>query len=59
MLGRFDTKEQLEQHETAEHEERPRCEECEDDFAWPDAGHDCYFTKYQLRSLRGDIVPAF
>ena len=37
----------------------PRCDECEDDFAWPAPDHMCYYTKYQLRRLRGDIIPAF
>merc|ERR1712098_406121 len=55
---RFDTRSQLEDHERSQHEEK-RCEECEDDFSWPEAGHDCYYTRYQLRNLRGDIVPAF
>ena len=56
--GKFDSKEQLGDHDRIEHEER-QCEECEDDFSWPDGEHQCYYTKYQLRSIRGDIVPAF
>ena len=56
--GKYDTRSELEEHDKVDHEEK-RCEDCEDDFSWPDAEHQCYYTKYQLRSLRGDIVPAF
>ena len=56
--GKFDSRQELEQHEGAEHEEA-QCAECEDDFSWPAADHQCYYTRYQLRSIRGDIVPAF
>ena len=35
------------------------CEECEDDFSWPDSSHHCYYTQYKLRYIAGDIVPAF
>ena len=60
---KFDSKADLEKHDSKEHDENrsenisngtseeisPRCEECEDDFAWPDPEHDCFYTRYQLR----------
>ena len=54
----FETKTKLDEHVSDDHEERS-CAECEDDFFWPDPSHECYFTKYKLRMLAGDIVPAF
>jgi len=55
---KFDSKADLEKHDSKEHDEN-RCEECEDDFAWPGPDHDCFYTRYQLRRLRGDLIPAF
>ena len=60
---KFDSKADLEKHDSKEHDENrsetlamahlkrslPRCEECEDDFAWPGPEHDCFYTRYQLR----------
>ena len=54
----FDTKPNLETHIQENHSDS-FCEECEDDFTWPDENHDCYYTRYQLRYISGDIVPAF
>ena len=53
---KFETKSKLNEH--ADEHERS-CAECEDDFSWPDPSHECYFTKYKLRMLAGDIMPAF
>ena len=70
--NKFDSKADLDKHESSEHDEGRcskifllllafcrRCDECEDDFAWPAPDHVCYYTMYQLRRLRGDIIPAF
>ena len=54
----FDTKTNLEVHAREGHKDR-FCDECEDDFSWPDESHDCYYTRYKLRYISGDIVPAF
>ena len=54
----FDTKSNLEVHVREGHKDK-FCDECEDDFSWPDEGHDCYYTRYQLRYISGDIVPTF
>lgn len=54
----FDTKANLEVHANEVHTDT-FCEECEDDFMWPDENHDCYYTRYKLRYISGDIVPAF
>ena len=54
----FDTKSNLEVHVREGHKDK-FCEECEDDFSWPDESHDCYYTRYQLRYISGDIVPTF
>ena len=53
----FETKHELEEHTEDDHERS--CAECEDDFSWPDPSHECYFTKYKLRMIAGDIMPAF
>ena len=48
--------------ELLSHSERHRvvlCEECEDEFWWPDSDHQCYYRQYQLRFIAGDIVPTF
>merc|ERR1712059_198383 len=58
--AKSDSQARLEKHgETVHGEESRRCAVCEDDFSWPDPEHECYFTKYKLRLLAGDIVPAF
>ena len=54
----FDTKNNLETHVREGHKDK-FCDECEDDFSWPDSSHDCYYTRYQLRFISGDIVPSF
>ena len=54
----FDTKSNLEVHVREGHKDK-FCDECEDDFTWPDETHDCYYTRYQLRYISGDIVPTF
>ena len=54
----FDTKSNLETHVREGHKDK-FCDECEDDFSWPDSSHDCYYTRYQLRFISGDIVPSF
>ena len=54
----FDTKGNLEVHVREGHKDK-FCDECEDDFTWPDEDHDCYYTRYQLRYISGDIVPTF
>ena len=54
----FDTKTSLEIHVREGHKDK-FCDECEDDFTWPDESHDCYYTRYQLRYISGDIVPTF
>ena len=53
---KFETKSKLNEH-VDEHERS--CTECEDDFSWPDPSHECYFTKYKLRMVAGDIMPAY
>eukprot|EP00092_Neocalanus_flemingeri_P040552 GFUD01044158.1.p1 GENE.GFUD01044158.1~~GFUD01044158.1.p1 ORF type:complete len:227 (-),score=57.12 GFUD01044158.1:130-744(-) len=55
---KFETKTKMNEHVNEEHEDQT-CVECEDDFFWPDASHECYYAKYKLRMLAGDIVPAF
>ena len=55
--AKFDTKLKLEDHFGDVHERS--CEVCEDDFCWPDESHECYFTKYKLRMIGGDIMPAY
>lgn len=57
--AKFDVKTRLEQHKEVHEEESRRCTVCEDDFAWPDSDHECYYTKYKLRLIAGDIVPDF
>ena len=54
----FDTKTSLEIHVKEGHKDK-FCDECEDDFTWPEESHDCYYTRYQLRYISGDIVPTF
>merc|ERR1719318_1996247 len=54
---KFESKSKLAEHVDDDHERS--CTECEDDFSWPDPSHECYFTKYKLRMLAGDIMPAF
>ena len=54
---KFETVARLDEHVEDEHERS--CAVCEDDFSWPDASHECYFTKYKLRMVAGDIMPAF
>ena len=54
----FDTKTSLEIHVREGHKDK-FCDECEDDFTWPEESHDCYYTRYQLRYISGDIVPTF
>ena len=54
---KFDSKNKLNEHFEDVHERS--CAECEDDFAWPDPSHECYFTKYKLRMVAGDIMPSY
>ena len=54
----FDTKTNLETHMREGHKDK-FCDECEDEFSWPDESHDCYYTRYSLRYIAGDIVPSF
>jgi hypothetical protein len=54
---KFETKSKLAEHVDDDHERS--CAECEDDFSWPDPSHECYFTKYKLRMLAGDIMPDY
>ena len=54
---KFETKSKLNEHVDDDHERS--CAECEDDFSWPDPSHECYFTKYKLRMVAGDIMPAY
>ena len=53
----FDSRAELSSHRES-HRVR-LCEECEDEFWWPDSNHLCYYTQYNLRFIAGDIVPTF
>ena len=53
----FDNKQSLDTHRET-HKAR-LCDECEEDFSWPDSSHQCYYTQYKLRYISGDIIPAF
>ena len=54
----YDSKANLETHMREGHRDK-FCDECEDEFAWPEDSHDCYYTRYSLRYIAGDIVPSF
>merc|ERR1719233_2139922 len=44
----FDMKQRLSSHDKAVHQS---CNECEDEFSWPEPGHACYYTKNNIRPV--------
>ena len=41
----LDSQERHDEHQVSVH---GRCEECEDEFSWPEPGHKCYFTNNKI-----------
>ena len=49
----FDAREKLEVHTKEAHES---CESCEDEFSWPEPGHQCYYTKTKATPKNERVV---
>ena len=45
----FDMRQRLATHDKAAHQS---CDVCEDEFYWPEPGHDCYYTKNNIKPVR-------